>query len=72
MPRPFLTARWEHLPMLNFAIDPALLAPNFLRVRSLISTKVARLSASWRSSFATRACVVGPFHSGARVCAGAL
>jgi uncharacterized protein YqjF (DUF2071 family) len=26
-PRPFLTARWEHLAMLNFEIDPAFLAP---------------------------------------------
>ena len=26
-PRPFLTARWEHLAMLNFEIDPQRLAP---------------------------------------------
>lgn len=26
-PRPFLTARWEHLAMLNFEVDQALLAP---------------------------------------------
>ena len=25
--RPFLTARWEHLLLLNYAVDPALLAP---------------------------------------------
>lgn len=27
MARPFLTARWQHLVMLNYAIDPAALAP---------------------------------------------
>jgi uncharacterized protein YqjF (DUF2071 family) len=26
-PRPFLTARWEHLVLLNYAVDPALLRP---------------------------------------------
>ena len=27
MPKPFLTANWKYLAMLNFAIDPCLLAP---------------------------------------------
>jgi uncharacterized protein YqjF (DUF2071 family) len=27
MPEPFLTARWEHLVLLNYAVPPALLAP---------------------------------------------
>jgi uncharacterized protein len=27
VPKPFLTAYWKYLAMLNFAIDPCLLAP---------------------------------------------
>ncbi len=27
LPRPFLTARWEHLVLLNYTVDPALLRP---------------------------------------------
>src|SRR5262245_38757361 len=67
MPRPFLTARWEHLVLLNYAVDPALLAPlvpagteldawegtHFLSLVGFrfVSTRVMGLSIPWHRDF---------------------
>lgn len=60
--RPFLTAEWRHLLMLNYEVDPALLHPlvpagtelDCWQGRALVSVVAFR--------FSTHACAACPFH----------
>jgi hypothetical protein len=55
MLKPFLTANWRYLVMLNFAVDPKVLEVLVPRGPSSISTKAEHSSAWWVFFFWIRA-----------------
>jgi uncharacterized protein YqjF (DUF2071 family) len=62
MLKPFLTANWRYLAMLNFAVDPKILAPHVPVGTQLDFHHDKPASASSASSSITRLSAASPSH----------